>query len=364
MSSAVPHDFAARDRPSGRAISISPRSAATAKMPWEADGRRWHTQECVSRNGQPCRWDGQILARVVDRIHELGQFSPTDWNNRSVVEISGAEKIRRLVFPRHHGEQWLLKLKFRVARNTFQRDDLVDRLWLKPLNEIADLPVYGNGPRVQCKSLRGPWQEVQLHVHAHGGNRSARVLAIPRAGRRRLQSIHRSRAAAARGRDAVESAGAEMALCAQGISAGQESRNGKSKCSKSCARCWPAAAPGGQFLWNNQQIVHMLVRGQSEPWATIHTKRLDAVYLQLTGPKNRFALGQLTELGSDRNLDTTSPTFDRIHIVLPLPRPILANGDLPALLREHFAAVSRRQRPIRRQKPFSQNPHASKKPCS
>ena len=74
----------------------------TAKMPWEADGRRWHTHDCISRNGQPCRWDGQILARVVDRIHELGQFSPTDWNNRSVVEISAREKIRRLVFPRDH----------------------------------------------------------------------------------------------------------------------------------------------------------------------------------------------------------------------------------------------------------------------
>ena len=64
------------------------------------------------------------------------------------------------------GEQWLLKLKFRVAKNTFQRDDLVSRLWLKPLNEMADLPVYGNEPRVQCKNLRGPWQEVQLQVHA------------------------------------------------------------------------------------------------------------------------------------------------------------------------------------------------------
>ena len=28
------------------------------------------------------------------------------------------------------------------------------------------MPVYGHEPRVKCKNLRGPWQEVQLQVHA------------------------------------------------------------------------------------------------------------------------------------------------------------------------------------------------------
>ena len=31
---------------------------------------------------------------------------------------------------------------------------------------MRDLPVYGTEPRVKCKNLRGPWQEVQLQVHA------------------------------------------------------------------------------------------------------------------------------------------------------------------------------------------------------
>ncbi len=42
----------------------------------------------VGRNGQPCRWDGRILADVVDRIQESGQFSDTDWNARTIVEIA------------------------------------------------------------------------------------------------------------------------------------------------------------------------------------------------------------------------------------------------------------------------------------
>ena len=57
------YDFAAADGRPRRATSTSTRSAASRKMPWEADGRRWHTHDRVGRNGQPCRWDGRILER-------------------------------------------------------------------------------------------------------------------------------------------------------------------------------------------------------------------------------------------------------------------------------------------------------------
>ncbi|MEX0586239.1 MAG: excinuclease ABC subunit A, partial [Pirellulales bacterium] len=60
----------------------------SVKMPWEVDGRRWHTHSSVDRKGQPVRWDRRVLARVVDKIHELGRFSDTDWSARSVVEIA------------------------------------------------------------------------------------------------------------------------------------------------------------------------------------------------------------------------------------------------------------------------------------
>ena len=40
----------------------------TARMPWQADGRKWHSQDRVGRTGEPARWDGRILERIVDRI--------------------------------------------------------------------------------------------------------------------------------------------------------------------------------------------------------------------------------------------------------------------------------------------------------
>ncbi len=98
------------------------------KMPWEVDGRRWHIHDRVGRKGEPCRWDGRILEAVVDRIQELGTFSETDWNSRSVVEIAAEKKSVGWFFHAITGETWLLKMKFRVAKNTFQRQNLIDRL--------------------------------------------------------------------------------------------------------------------------------------------------------------------------------------------------------------------------------------------
>ena len=74
-----PYDFAAETGRSARATATSPRWAATRKMPWEIDGRRWHTVDRVGRTGNPCRWDGRILADVVDRIEQKVRtmFSPT-----------------------------------------------------------------------------------------------------------------------------------------------------------------------------------------------------------------------------------------------------------------------------------------------
>ena len=68
-------------------------------------------------------------------------------------------------------------------------------------------------------------------------------------------------------------------------------------------------APAGQFLWNNQQVVPLYVRSQKEPWAAVQTKKSDAVWLTLVGPKGRFPLGRLTRLGFDPDLDGERTTW-------------------------------------------------------
>ena len=123
---------------------------ANAKMPWEADGRRWHTKDRVGRAGEPVKWDGEVLAKVVDTIQQHDGFGDTNWNERTVVEINGyQEKSQGWFFQALTGDAWFLKMKFRVRPRTFKRDELVEQIPLLRPNDMEDVPVYGNTPRVQ-----------------------------------------------------------------------------------------------------------------------------------------------------------------------------------------------------------------------
>jgi excinuclease ABC subunit A len=137
----------------------------SAKMPWESDGRRWHTRDRVGRKGEPCRWDGRILETVVDRIQQLGEFDETDWSTRSVVEITAAKRGQPWFFHAITGETWLLKLKFRTSRDAVDGAQLAAQLDLKTLNQMDEIPQYSNEPRVRVKLLPGAWQEIELRVH-------------------------------------------------------------------------------------------------------------------------------------------------------------------------------------------------------
>jgi len=57
------------------------------------------------------------------------------------------------------------------------------------------------------------------------------------------------------------------------------------------------AVPDGQFLWNNQNVVYLMVPGVRKPWATVHTKRLTGIDLVLNGPKGAFQLGGVPKSG-------------------------------------------------------------------
>ena len=77
--------------------------------------------------------------RSIDRIHELGEFSRDQLEQPHDRRNHRGQEIRRLVLPRDHRRAVALKLKFRTAKNTFERETLVAELDLKPLNDIDDI---------------------------------------------------------------------------------------------------------------------------------------------------------------------------------------------------------------------------------
>ena len=94
------HRPRARSRPRRRAIrraeAYDPEAAAApqaddldiddvgrdTRMPWEVDGRGWHTKTASARDGRDCQWDGRILDAIERRIQKSGDFAETNWNNR------------------------------------------------------------------------------------------------------------------------------------------------------------------------------------------------------------------------------------------------------------------------------------------
>jgi excinuclease ABC subunit A len=330
------YDFAAAEERRKGDLDIS-QVGREAKMPWEVDGRRWHTVEAVDRRGKPVRWEGKVLAEVVDRIHALGKFSDTNWNERSVVEIAAEKKSDGWFFHAITGESWILKLKFRTAKSTFNRDKLIADLALQPYNELPDLPVYGNEPRVKCKNQRGPFQEIEIHAHSWTEiDTPAFWHFVERAVKGFESYLGR---AASRPDDIMpwKVLGQKWHFARKGFPPGKRVEWEPEVLEELCEML-SEVAPEGQFLWNNQQLVHVFVPGQKEPWASVMTKKPQAVELVLNGPKNQFAYGQVLELGCSRDFDTSPKQCDQIKVRFRTKRD-LTKADFADFLRKHRATI-------------------------
>ncbi len=101
-------------------------------------------------------------------------------------------------------------------------------------------------------------------------------------------------------------------------------------------------AGDGHFAWNNQQVVHLFVPEQKEPWATLHTKKPQALELSLTGPSGQFTLGRVARLANRRRLtagarDTFKFQFTDLS---GLKNADPEHGDLATFLKEHRAGIT------------------------
>ena len=301
------------------------------RMPWQIDGRQWHTQDRVGRRGEPCHWDGRILERVIDRLQQRGDFQ-TDWSSRSVVEVTGETKTRGWFLHAITGEAWLVKLKFRTGAALAASRQLAGVLDLKTLNELDEIPLYGNEPRVRCRRQRGPWQEVEIRVHrleeidtpvfwdfVDQAADSFQQLVSPQKLEMHLP---------------WKKLGKRWHLLRKGFPPGKRV-------------VWPPEllervlglldelAPDGQYQWGNQQLVHFLPPGLQQPWATLHTKKPAALELTLTGPKNMVGFGRVTGLAWDRELNGNHPKRDLIKLRFRTEDDV-EKGDLFQFLSEHL----------------------------
>jgi excinuclease ABC subunit A len=231
-----------------------------------------------------------------------------------------------------------LKMKFRTGRNTFQADDLVARLDLKPLNDMPELPLYGREPRVKVQHLRGPWQEVDLKVHSYA------EIARPEF----WQFVDEAVEGFAAFRKRVEKRsdilhpwkqlGRKWHLARRGFTAGKTPQ-WDVELLDTLLQMLCDIAPDANILWTNKQVVPLHLPGHQEPWAAVQTKKSDAVYLYLTGPKNQFTQGQIRNLGHSPEIDGERADADVIHLRFR-NQDDLGRGELKAFLQDHLRALA------------------------
>ncbi len=309
---------------------------AEARMPWQVDGRCWHTVERISHNGRVCRWEGTALELVIDALDADGGFAPVNWNDRSVVELTGAGAPTTWFLHALTGDEWILTLKFRVGRNTFVGDKLAGELALKSLDDLDELPVYGRGERVRVKNLKGPWQEVTITVH---WLREIDTPAFRTFLARAVKSyLARTQAAPLNVDDLTpwKVLGKKWHLSRKGFPSGKRV-SWDAEVLERLADTLSSALPQARINWTGKQVVHFYRPDAEEPWATLFTKRRGGIDLALSGRPGRFALGKIAALGREREIITTVGKPDQIRIRLDSPAHVKA-PDFLAFLEEHAQA--------------------------
>ena len=302
------------------------------QMPWESDGRTWHTSGRVGRNGEIINWNGKILEEVVDRIENCEGFSDTSWNERATVEICGEVKKNGWFFHALTGDPWFVKLKFRVRPRTFKQDELQDRIPLPTPNQMDHLPVYGNSARVQVNNTRGGWQEVEIKAHTW------EEIDIPEFWKFVDECIESFAEKMERVETRIDDQtpwaklGQKWHFMKKGFTSGEISWD--MNVLETLRDLLQEAAPDGEFQWTNKQVVHFRLPDRKEPWASIQTKKADALTLQLSGSDELMTLGRIADLADDPEVETAGEK----HVVKLSFTKVkqLKNSKFKEFLKEHL----------------------------
>lgn len=309
---------------------------ADSKMPWEIDGRGWHVDQRVDRKGKPVQWDGRILAEVVDAIQDLGDFNDTNWSNRTVVEITGPKKTEGWFFHAITAETFLVKMKFRVPKNTFEQRSLSQQFDLPTLNQMDELPVYGNASRVKVRN-RGRLQEVEIRAHSWEEINKPVFHEFLAKAAESFEGMLARRIANPDEATPWKKLGEEWHLMRKGFRPGRKI-HWEPAVLERLRNLLLEICPDGEFYWKNQVLTPFFQPDGEEPWARIATKRHESLDLTLYGPKNAFGLGRVAELGVDRAVDGSKVDYDAITISFRTVEQI-NDADLTVFLKEHLKAV-------------------------
>ena len=265
-------------------------------LPWEVNGERWHTQDRLTATGKPARWEGAILSWLDQQIHRLGSFGPTNWNHRSIVEIPAVQKSQGWFLHAMTGREWLVRLVFRVARNTFRQAELSSRLALPSVHSIDGMDAFGETQRVQVANRRGPWQEVAVLAHKLSDVDTPAFRSFL------AEAVKAFELNLARMRTRPEDVmpwkllGEKWHLSEKGFPPGQRVRWDRAILPRLLTEV-RQIEPALEIKWDTRDSITLRVPGISRAWAQWRTKSVEALDCRFLSGKGRFNLARADGLG-------------------------------------------------------------------
>jgi excinuclease ABC subunit A len=272
-----------------------------AAMPWETDGRRWHTELRLSHQGQPCRWEGRILQSVEEQIHQLAAFADTNWKHPTTVEITGSTKSQGWFFHAHTGMEWLVRLVFRIAKNTFKQEALDRALGIPTLDDTEGVEIYGHEPRVHVANRKGPWQEVWMLIHRYS---EIDTPAFRDFLKRAVESFHQNlKRLQTKPEDLMpwKVNGERWHLGEKGFPPGKKLKWDRVLLPR-LLELVRAIEPKIDVGWDNRVAITLRVPGISRAWTQWRTKDSDCLDCRFLGKKGQFNLSQVDSIGVEPSL--------------------------------------------------------------
>lgn len=279
------------------------------RMPWEVDGPRWHSTDRISRNGTPCKWDGEALLWVVEQVQKLGVFAATNWNDRSCVEITAPRKSDGWFLHALTGEEWLLRLRFRPGKGAFKAELLDRQLGLLPLDQMTEIPRYGSDPRVKVRRLRDMFQQVELSVYRKD---EIDTPAFREFLEKAVVSFAKSIDRQATDPNAAmpwNIDGPKWHFSNKGFPPGR-GRKWEPAVLERVIASVESSSDNSEWDWNSRDSVKRRITGIGAAWARIMTKRTDLIEVHLVGPKGEFNLAAVERLGYQPRIKTDLANHD------------------------------------------------------
>jgi len=305
--------------------------------PWQTNGSKWHTETRIARNGKACRWEGSALTHVVDLLAGCQGLKAVNWNDQAHVEITAEKKAGTgWFFHALTGDEWLLRMSFRVPKGTFEEAALQQRIPLKSVNELDELQIYNRSERVRVNQQKGPFQEVVFDVHWK------EEIDTPEF-RKFLNE------AAAAYLSQVEKTGQSLEELSPWKVLGRKWHISRKGFPSTKRVVWKAdvlehlfgildeALSAFEPDWSTKTLVSYRVSGSKETVAELQTKRREGIYLTLFAPTGQYALGQIATLGQQREILPHRSGQDALRIELVTAAQVKAK-ELRLFLKEFAAA--------------------------